>query len=1375
MKGPKTNESQTDEEAIPFISGEGINQSSKQSKFDAHGENARDSDIHIDMKSEATEERTRSITSTDPNPSAYEKASFFNAMHYYYAIKNVASLQKKDQQDLKLEDFPLLGKTEEVSYKINELEETYLQHRIQHKKPSLFWPIMKVFGSRIFKQQFLTIIYCAARILFTLFLSKMLESIAGADENATFHWGIYLFLATIISLYANHFSYFQGARLVSQLRPALIGMMYRKITRLNYFSVNQVSIGKIVNIAANELNILEFQIYHVFYLTISPFVLAGSLAVLWMLVGVACLPGIAFILLTGPIQYALSKLSAKMMGKKNPITDERVKLTNEMVEGIRLLKMYGWETHYAENVEKIRNKEVSLLKKIGYCDFVSGHLLGRLSIALGSFLIFLTYSALGGTLTTSKVYATIIMLIFLRVSTVLYCSGALRFINELKMTFKRIIDLLEIEEPSRPNRDKNVVAPLNSKNGVEFENFYAYWGEKPSHDAENKLEGHLTFENPTLKRVTFSVEKGTLCALIGTVGSGKSTALLSFLNEIPKREGSLRYNGRIAYVEQEAVIFPGTLRSNILFGRPYNAEKYDDIVESCCLRDDFAGFPNGDLTEIGEKGVNLSGGQKARTALARALYSDADIYLLDDPLSAVDAKVAHKLFAKAIRGVLRDKTVLLATHQLHFARQAEKIVVFDSGQVKVEGTFDQIKIKDATIFSQLETKDKENPVENDTALTEDQKIRRRRQLSESSLKEDDDEKEPTVDEVSLHDIDDDDQEREEGKLVSQEKIDSSEVGLGTYWHYLKNAGSFGFILFFFINLALIEVLYVGYTRLLGYWIAGTWDSSFAIKVLGILIVVFLLALATREIFFVNFSLNASKNLHTNMLKYVINAAIEFFDTNPSGRIINRFSNDMGVLDRFLLMVQNDLIDGYFYFAAILITVFIIVPWILLPTLLVIILLVFIVRALKKAIVQGRAIELLSRSPIYSLLSQTLSGLVIIRVYNQEKSVNQDFTNLLNSNTRAFNFLFDTTRIFTFYCDLVASLFAWVGIVIILYMNIEPYLVGLAFCYLLSLTDHVQFVLRQTITHTVQMSSTARVKAYTLIPQEAALSLTTDKQKGVWPSRGEVNFNNVYMKYRQNTDHVIKGLTFSTKSAERIGCVGRTGAGKSSIIQALFRLVEIDRQAVPDSSIKIDDVDTSTVGLHALRKRISIIPQTPFIFTGTIRANLDPLREHSDTDVIGALEETNLWKFIKALPDGLDTIISNTSSMFSVGQKQLVCLARILLQNNKIVVLDEATSQVDFETDIFIQNKIMSRFKNSTIFTIAHRLSTVANYDRVLVMSHGRAVELDHPYKLLTKNVGDESITKTDGIFATMVMNTGALHSKLIFEIAKKSYFENDQH
>ena len=1318
----------------------------------------------------------------DPEPSRYERATSFSVLYCYYIIQNLCAMRKKRNNNpdpLKLEDLPLLGQTEEVCVKINKIESGYNKYRMKHKSPSLFWPIFRVFWDRALKEQIFVLIDCSSKLLYTLFLSKILENLAAEDQQTAFKWAYCLIACALVSVHANHSHYFQATRTAAQLKPALMGLIYKKITRLSYYTINQVNIGKIVNIVANDLNAFDNGIYFLYYLTITPILLAASIPLLWSLVGPSCLTGIAVVFLVRFPQGKLASAGAKYLSAANKTTDQRIKLTNEMIEGIRLLKMYGWDTQYTNKITQTRDKEISLLTKLGYTYYMGGHFFSRLSPVLGSFVIFITYALTGGQLTSSKVYSTIVMLNFLCLTTVHFPNIGLRFAIQAKQIFQRIIDVLEIEESRVSQTVQSINLPHEPTNAVEFDNFSIFLEEK-SKKPLNPQTVDESLEKPALQNLTFTVKRGTLCAFVGQIGSGKSILLKSFFNEASKTKGELRFSGRVAYVEHEAIIFPGTVRSNIIFGGEFDKTRYNQVIQACCLVDDFKQFPHGDSTEIGERGVNLSGGQKARLSLARALYSEADIYLLDDPLSAVDTHVANVLFTEAIRGLLKNKTVLLATHQVHFAREADQMIVLENGCIKAMGALDEIIKQDSSILSIFQTRNNRNTDDVETDNSEEGN----KEQSPSSLALDGEETELLTDRsissvVDLHPeetkakTEEAKVKEEKGKLVCEEKDESSEVGWRLYWYYIKNAGGVVIISSFAALLAAIEFFNVFYHRYAGHWIEGESTPGSVMALLGGFIVAFMLSLALREKFYVDLGLKISNRLHGTILYRVVRAPIQFFDTNPTGRILNRFSNDVGVMDRYLLVVQSQVLNSFFNLPASFLTVCIVVPWLIIPLCILILVVALIVRLLKHISFQAKSLELTTKSPIYTFFSTTLFGLISIKVYGQESSFISRFTNLLNRNCRAYIFYYEIARFLAFYLELSTVLFSGVGIAIVLTTDLSPSLVGLTCTYLLSITDSIQFAVRQFFLYEMQMANTARVKAYTELELEAPYELPSDENiiRQSWPSEGAIKFNNIFLKYRANTDYVINGLSLSVKPGEKIGCVGRTGAGKSSIIQALFRMVEIDKNAYPGTSIMIDDVDTSEIGLHALRKSISIIPQTPFIFTGTIRSNLDPLQKYTDEEIIQALEETGLWEYVRTLPGGLDTEMANASSVFSFGQKQLISLARIFLHKNKIVVLDEATANIDFETDNFIQQKIMEKFKNETIFTIAHRLSTVANYDKILVMKNGRAVEFDHPFKLLAKDVSDETITNTEGVFASMVKNTGCKHAAVIFEIAKDSYLQ----
>ena len=1005
----------------------------------------------------------------DSKPSRYEQATTFSVLYCYYIIKNLCAMRKKRKNNsdaLKLEDLPLLGKTEEVSAKVNEIEREYNKYHMKHKSLSLFWPVLRVFWGRALKEQTFVIVDCSSKLLYTLFLSKILENLAAEDQQAAFNWAYCLIASALVTVHANHYHFFQATRTASQLKPALMRLIYKKITRLSYYTINQVNIGKIVNIVANDLNTLDNGIFFLYYLTITPFLLAASIPILWSLVGPSCLTGIALMFFVRFPQWGLARIGAKYLAEKNTTTDQRIKLTNEMIEGIRLLKMYGWDTQYIDRITQTRDKEVKLLTKLGYTDYLGGHFFARLSPILGTFVIFITYALTGGQLTSSKVYATIVMLNFLCLSTVHFPSIGLRFVVQVRQTFQRIIELIEIQESTASQTSQSLNLPHEPTHAVEFDNFSIFWEEK-SKDSEGSSNGDERSTKPTLQNLSFSIKSGTLCAFVGQIGSGKSTLLKSFFNEAPKTKGELRFSGRVAYVEHEAIIFPGTVRSNIIFGGEFDKTRYNQVIQACCLVDDFKQFPHGDSTEIGERGVNLSGGQKARLSLARALYSDADIYLLDDPLSAVDTHVANVLFEKAIRGLLKNKTVLLATHQVHFAREANQMIVLENGCIKAEGALEEIIKQDSSILSIFETRSKRSSDDEETENSEEDNKEQSR--STSALDEEETEllADRSISSVVDHNLEETKTKAEEakvkeekGKLICEEKDESSEVGWRLYWYYIKNAGGSALLSSFAALLAAIEVLNVLYHRYAGHWIEGESTPGYAMTILGGLIVAFLLCLAAREIFYVNLAIGASNRLHGKMLQKVVKAPVQFFDTNPSGRILNRFSNDIGVLDRYLLVVQSQVINSCFNLPASFLTVCIIVPWLILPLCILILVVALIVRLLKQISFQAKSLELTTKGPIYTFFSTTLFGLTSIRVYGQESSFISRFTNLLNRNCRAYVFYYDITRLLAFYLELATVIFSGVGIAIVLSSDLSPSLVGLSCTYLLSITDSIQFVVRQ---------------------------------------------------------------------------------------------------------------------------------------------------------------------------------------------------------------------------------------------------------------------------------------------------------------------------
>ena len=1266
-----------------------------------------------------------------------------------------------------------IGRTEEISRYTQLMYDHYTAHKRKTGKGSVFVAFVKTFKYRIILQIFLNLTNNATRVLYTFFLLRTLENMSDPTKTKgdVFVWAGGLFGVIIISIFSLHHDFFNGGQIASRGKLSLVGMLYQKIVKLNLYSLNKLSVGKVVNIVANDVNIFDQGFFFVFYLISAIPILAVTTLILWSIFGVSCLSGLGCIILTYPAQKILSYLAIKSLRKKNTATDERIKLTNEAIDGIRLLKMYGWEITFSNFVLEFRNKEHGHLKRMSLYEWTNNFVLSKIVPMLAPLLIYITYYYVEGRITAAQIFATIILMSTVRVQIIRFGTLGIKFADECKVIFARIQQIMEMPEVAAAT-DKVGADPKDKANSIELAKFGAGWQEENSADSQ-----HLT-----LAGLDLNIPSGTLCSIVGRIGAGKSTLLLSFLQEVPKIEGQLRFKGRVAYVEQEPTIFSGTVRSNILFGREFDDDLYKNIIEYCCLEDDLKLWPNSDLTEIGEKGINMSGGQRARVALARAIYSQADIYLLDDPLSAVDAKVAKRLF-DGIKTLLKGKTVLLATHQVHFAREAELILVLEDGGLRAAGTFNQILVDDPTIVSMFE--------DQNLRKTSAQQASRKNSKNPPNTtpkdgEQDADEEEEVQEEeqpVQKKPVDSENK----GKLFKEETSSSGSVNLRTYLTYLKSMRSPVVILLFIIIALSIEIAYVYFSRVLASWSSDEISSTkAAFGILGALVGGSLIGCILRNYCYVHLILRASNTAHNEMLQKVVRSPTVFFDSNPSGRILNRFSNDVGVLDRFLPLALDDVLTGILHLGSLLVSIFAISPLILAPGVILMLVIWLIVRFTHKAVVESRSIELVTKSPIYSHFSLTLNGLIIVRSYQQQNHFDRLFTGFLNNNTKAFIRFYDFGRFLGLYIDLAAGLFSIGGISILIATRSDDVgLSGMAASFLLTLSTYMQFAVRQSITTHMMMASPARIQAFMKLPEEAALVKPTDKEliNRNWPARGEIKFNNVFMRYREDLDPVIKGLTLSVVPGEKIGCIGRTGAGKSSILQILFRMIEIDRPlAVVDGTsnqssqegVYIDGQDISTIGLHTLRNSISIIPQTPFVFMGNVKRNLDPLSQQSDEQLMTVLEEVGLKQYIDELPNGLNTDMSSSASVFSVGQKQLICLARAILKKTRIIVLDEATANVDFETDNFIQKALVEKFGGCTVFTIAHRLSTIASYDKVLVMSQGRVAEYDLPYRLLVKKLGDKEITNVNGHFAQMVLQTGPMASRGIFKKTLVKYQELSQ-
>ena len=746
-------------------------------------------------------------------------------------------------------------------------------------------------------------------------------------------------------------------------------------------------------------------------------------------------------------------------------------------------------------------------------------------------------------------------------------------------------------------------------------------------------------------------------------------------------------------------------------------------------------LPHGDQTEIGERGITISGGQKQRLNIARAIYFDADIVLMDDPLSAVDAHVGRHIFDNAILGLLGNKCRILATHQLWVLNRCDRIVWMENGRIQAVGTFDNLMRDHKGFQALMET----------TA-------------AEKKEDKDEDEKGPKKD---------DQQEKKKKKtkgaaLMQQEERGVSSVPWSVYSAYIRSSGSILNAPLVIFILILSQGANITTSLWLTYWTSdkfglsnGTYIGIYA--ALGALQALLMYA---YSVLLSILGTKSSKGMLRDAVTRVLRAPMSFFDTTPMGRITNRFSRDVDVMDNNL----TDSIRMYSFTIAMVTSIFalIIAFFHFFAVALVPLYVAFVLAAsyYRSSAREVKRYESVLRSHVFAKFGEGLTGVASIRAYGLKKHFVNELRRSVDEMNAAYYLTFSNQRWLSVRVDTIANALVFtVGILVVTSrFSVNPSIGGLVLSYILGIVQMLQFGVRQLAEVENGMNAVERLRYYgTQLEEEAPLH--TIEVRPTWPEKGEIIFDNVEMRYRENLPLVLQGLSIHVKGGERIGIVGRTGAGKSSIMSTLFRLVEIS-----SGSITIDGLNISTIGLHDLRSRLAIIPQDPTLFHGTVRSNLDPFNEHNDLKLWSALRQADLVPADAELGAAttttkddtednknevsrihLDSVVEEDGLNFSLGQRQLMALARALVRGAQIIVCDEATSSVDMETDAKIQNTIATGFHGRTLLCIAHRLRTIVGYDRICVMDAGRIAELDSPLELWKKE---------DGIFRSMCDRSG---------------------
>uniref|UniRef100_A0A4W4EQU7 ATP-binding cassette, sub-family C (CFTR/MRP), member 3 n=1 Tax=Electrophorus electricus TaxID=8005 RepID=A0A4W4EQU7_ELEEL len=1077
-----------------------------------------------------------------------------------------------------------------------------------------------------------------------------------------------------------------------RLRSAIIGAIYRKSLVITNEAKRSSTVGEVVNLMSVDAQRFMDLTTFLNMLWSAPLQIILALYFLWQTLGPSVLAGVAVMVLLIPFNAVIAMKTKQMQHK-----DMRIKLMNEILNGIKVLKLYAWEVSFREKVLQVRQKELAVLRKAAY--------LGSLSIMAWTsapFLVALTTFAVyvsvdeNNVLDAEKAFVSLSLFNILRFPLNML-PQVITSLVQANVSLKRIQTFLTHDELDPGNVDRKPVA---------------------SGEVGRLLYMKVLMAYPFVHSINAMVPQGSLLAVVGHVGCGKSSLVSALLGEMENLEGEISVRGSVAYVPQQAWIQNATLRDNILFGKPYVEQKYRCVLNACALTPDLDVLPGGDQTEIGEKGINLSGGQRQRVSLARALYSEADIYLLDDPLSAVDAHVAKHIFDNVIgpEGALRGKTRILVTHGISFLPQVDNILVLVEGTVSEMGSYQDLLKQNGAFAEFLRNYSLEDIIEDDDVM-------------EVLL----DEEESFPDDALSNHTD----------MVDNEPA-VNEVKFSVYWDYAKAVGPL-LSLFICFLYAGQSAAAIGANIWLSQWTNDADDSARQENVhmrVGVYAALGISqGMAQVEVLKGSKLHQSPKSLHQGLLDNKFHTPQAFFDTTPIGRIINRFSKDIYVIDEALPSTVLMFLGTVFASLATMIVIISSTPIFSVVVGPLALIYFFVQRFYVATSRQLKRLESVSRSPIYSHFSETITGTSVIRAYGR----NGDFVLMsdmkVDENQKSYypgivsNRWLGVRIEFIGNCVvLFAGLFAVLG-----KEKLSPGLVGLSVSYALQVTMSLNWMVRMTSDLESNIVAVERVKEYSETPSEAPWEVENKKPPNEWPPEGNVEFADYSVRYREGLELVLRNISLKVKGGEKIGIVGRTGAGKSSMTLCLFRLLE-----AASGEIIIDGVKIAEIGLHDLRSKLTIIPQEPVLFSGTLRMNLDPFEKYSDDDIWNVLKLSHLHKFVSNQPAKLDLECSEGGENLSVGQRQLVCLARALLRKSRILILDEATAAIDLETDDLIQSTIRTQFEDCTVFTIAHRLNTIMDYTRVLVLDKGQIAEFDTPTNLIAQK----------GIFYGMVKDAG---------------------
>ncbi|XP_035824676.1 multidrug resistance-associated protein 4 isoform X2 [Aplysia californica] len=1248
---------------------------------------------------------------------------------------------------------------------------------------SLFVAVLKAFkwqlifpGALIF---FLEVTKLIQPYLIGRLVSYFNDDDGAVDSGTAYGIGAGLGLTAVLQAILNPTYFFIMQHVAMRMKVAVGALIYKKVLSLSAEAFAYTSAGQIVNHLSTDIEKFNSSIDLLHHLWVSPLSIAVTMYLVYRQVGSVCFWGFGVILLIIPIQSALAASFGHLRFRIGAISDQRIQVLTEAVSSMKFIKMQCWEQLFQKLISDLRRSEGTPLRW-SYLVHAVETSLETMTPGLAILAVLVALWMEGQGPEPVQVFTMMLWMYVAHSAMLKFPYQPVRGILRLRKSAQVVQAFLLLDEEKEHIKDLRLHRSVSFRNephndwAVDIDHMTARWPlvytegrrrfQKKRQRSSTSSMKSLLHESDvdhafSLKYISLQVKKGELVVIVGMVGSGKSSLLLSLIEELPHEIGQIAINGRVSYCGQTNWVFSGTVHDNIVFGHQFNRTRYQRVIEACGLTHDLELMPKGDMTYVGEHGLRLSGGQKARISLARCVYHDADVFLLDDPLSAVDTTVGAHIFKRCILDLLRNKTVILVTHQIHYLKQADRIVVLRDGSIHDVGTYDELKAggMDMRALTTME-----HPKHATDAKIEAEEEEAQILLESKSL-----------DTLTYEDGD------EEGELVR-----TGSVRLRVYWDYFAAGFGPALLLILIPTWLAAPALFCLSDWMLAKWVGGmqhmqsspdpsplpvsasvgpavpqdeSQDWASMPWNLQMYIIAFLASFGSFllcGVVYLQMTATASRRLHDRMLHSVLNSVSRFFDTRPIGQILNRFSRDLLIIDDMVSVYGFVVSKKTFHLLSFFVLTVVINPWLaiaLVPIMVVLLLTrMYAVRTLR----QVKRLEARARSPVYSHVSDTVRGLETIRALKKKDQVLAEFGDLQDKHTAAWFLYLSSYRWMSVrtLCLVVLYMLVVIFVSVALKNSLDGNLLGLSLVYCLAMMEPFEFYIRASAELETYMTSVERVLDYCSLEQEPPKTSVKPPPPD-WPNRGAITFTKTSLKYSDKAPLILQDIECHIKGKEKIGIVGRTGSGKSSLISALFHL------AKPVGAIYIDGVDTNKLGLHELRSQMSIIPQDPVLYSGTLRWNLDPAYEFSDERLWSALEQVQLKGKVNQLPGQLYAEVQEGGVNLSVGQRQLVCLARAILKHKRILVLDEATANVDQETDDIIQRTIRAKFRESTVLTIAHRLYTVMDCDRLMVLEKGELKEMDTPHNLLQD---------PDGVFTRLVLSTGKSQAKQLQALAELS-------